>query len=122
MIYLNKSHLCAVPKHEREKFPVNKEVLQIMAPATKASKFAAYRDPSLPISKLNTSQYDSLMQERHEVAEWNRILTAVKVVRFEDEDELEEVKARATRKLDLGMVFTPNKNARRMQEEFGLEK
>jgi hypothetical protein len=30
-------------------------VLHIMAPATKATKFAAYRDPSLPIAKLNTS-------------------------------------------------------------------
>jgi hypothetical protein len=56
------------------------------------------------------------------VAEWNRILTAVKVVRFEDEDELEEVKARATKKLDLGMAFTPDKNAQRMQEELGREK
>jgi hypothetical protein len=121
-ICLNNSHLCDVAKHEREKFTVNEEVLQIMAPATKATKFAAYRDPSLPISKLNTSQYESLMQERHDVAEWNRILTAVKVVWFEDEEEFEEVKARATKKSDLGMAFTPNKKARRAQEELGLEK
>jgi hypothetical protein len=72
-----------------------------MAPSTKATKFSDYRDPSLPIAKLNTSQYESLMQERHEVAEWNLILTAVKVVRFEDKYEFEEVKARATRKSDL---------------------
>jgi uncharacterized protein with GYD domain len=121
-ICLNKSHLCDVAKHEREKSPFNKEVLQIMAPATKATKFAAYRDPSLPIAKLNTTQFESLMQERHEVVEWNRILTAVKVVRFEDEDEFEEVKARSTKKSDLGIVFTPNKKARRTQEELGLEK
>jgi hypothetical protein len=56
------------------------------------------------------------------VVEWNRILTTVKVVRFEDEDEFEEVKARATKKSDLGMAFTPNKKARRTQEELGLEK
>jgi hypothetical protein len=93
-----------------------------MAPSTKATKFSAYRDPSLPISKLNTSQYESIMQERHGVAEWNLILTAVKVVRFEDEYEFEEVKARATRKSDLGMASTPNKKARRTQEELGLEK
>jgi hypothetical protein len=93
-----------------------------MAPATKATKFAAYRKPSLPIAKLNTSQCEILMQERHEVAEWNRILTAVKVVQFEDEDEFEEVKARATNNSDLGMAFTPNKNSRRTQDELGLEK
>jgi hypothetical protein len=84
-----------------------------MAPATKATTFATYCDPSLPIAKLNTPQYESLMQERHEAVEWNRILTAVKVVRFEDEDEFEEVKARSTKKSDIGIVFTPNKKARR---------
>jgi hypothetical protein len=120
-IFLNKSHLCDVAKHEREKFPVNEVVLHIMAPATKATKFAAYREPSLPITKLNISQYESLMRERHEVADWNRILTAIKVVQFEDEAEFKEVKARAAKKSELGMVFTPNKKARRTQEELGLE-
>jgi hypothetical protein len=91
--------LCDVAKHDREKFPVNQAVLQIMAPATKATKFAAYRDPSLPITKLNSSQYESLMQERHEVVDWNRILTAIKMVRFEDEAEFEDVKARAEKSL-----------------------
>jgi hypothetical protein len=56
MICLNKSHLCDVAKHERENFPVNEAVLQIMAPSTKATKCVAYRDPSLPITKLKTSQ------------------------------------------------------------------
>jgi hypothetical protein len=62
MISLNKNHLCDVAKHEREKFPVNEAVIQTMAPATNSTEFAAYRDPSLPITKLNTSQYESLMQ------------------------------------------------------------
>jgi hypothetical protein len=101
---------------------VNEAVLQIMAPTTKATKFAAYRDPSLPFAKLNTTQFESLMQEKHEVVEWNRIITAVKVVRFEDEDEFEKVKARSTKKSDLGMALTLNKKARRTQEELGLEK
>jgi hypothetical protein len=120
-ICLNKSHLCDVANHEREKFPVNEAVLQIMAPATKATNFTAYREPSLPITKLNTSQYESLMQENHEVADLNRILTAIKVARFEDEAEFEEVKARAAKKSELGMAFTPNKKSRRTQEELGLE-
>jgi hypothetical protein len=50
----------------------------------------------LPGIVQHTPQYESLMQERDEVVEWNRILTAVKVVRFEDEDEFEEVKVRLT--------------------------
>jgi hypothetical protein len=79
IICLNKSHLCDVTKHEQEKFPVNEEVLHIMAPSTKATKFAAYRDPSLPIAKLNTTQFESLMQERHEVVEWSRILNLKKL-------------------------------------------
>jgi hypothetical protein len=120
-ICLKKSHLCDVTKHEREKFPVNEAVLQIMAPATKVTKFAASRDPSLPITKLNIYQYESLMQERHEVVDWNRILTAVKVVLFEDDAEFEEVEARAAKKSELGMAFRPNKKARRTQEELGLE-
>jgi hypothetical protein len=61
------------------------------------------------------------MQERHEVADWNRILTAVKVVPFEDEAELEEVKARAAKRSELGMAFMPVKKARRTKEELGLE-
>jgi hypothetical protein len=48
-------------------------------------KCGAYREPSFPTSKLNQVQYDTLLQERHDVADWNRILTAVKVVKFEDE-------------------------------------
>jgi hypothetical protein len=55
------------------------------------------------------------------VADWNPILTTIKVVRFEDEAEFEEVKARAAKNSELGMAFTPNKKARRTQEELGLE-
>jgi hypothetical protein len=41
----------------------------------------------------------------------NLILTAVKVVRFDDEAEFQEVKTRAAKKSELGMAFTPNKKA-----------
>jgi hypothetical protein len=50
---LMKSHLCDVAKHEREKLSVVEPVLLILAPASKATKFAAYSEPSLPTSKLN---------------------------------------------------------------------
>jgi hypothetical protein len=85
-----------------------------------ATNFAAYRDPSLPITKLNTYQYESLMQERHAVADQNRILTAVKVLRFEDEEEFEEVKAAAAKKSEIGILCMPNKKERQTQEELGM--
>jgi hypothetical protein len=41
---------------------------------------------------------------------------------MEPDPEFEEVKARSTKKSDLGMAFTPKKKAWLMQEELGLEK
>jgi hypothetical protein len=73
-----KIHLCDVAQHEKEKLSVVEPVLLILAPASKATKFAAYHEPSLPTSKINEVQYETLLQERHDVADWNRILTAVK--------------------------------------------
>jgi hypothetical protein len=84
-----KIHLCDVAKHEREKLSVIDPVLLILAPTSKATKFVPYREPSLPTSKLNQVQYETLLQERHDVADWNRILTAVNVVRFDDEAEFQ---------------------------------
>jgi hypothetical protein len=93
-----------------------------MAPATKATKFAIYRDPSLPNSKPNQAQeYEVLVQEKHEIADWSMILTAAKVVMFDDAIEFEEVKARAAMKSELGMAFTPSKKLRLTQEESGLD-
>jgi hypothetical protein len=74
-VCLMKRHLCDVAKHEKEKLSVVEPVLLLLAPASKATKFAAYREPSLPTSKLNQVQYENLLQERHDVADWNRILT-----------------------------------------------
>jgi hypothetical protein len=108
-VCLMKIHLCDVAKHKREKLSVVEPVLLILAPASKATKFAAYREPSLPTRKLNQVQYETLLQERHDVAAWNRILTAVKVVRLDDEAEFQEVKTRAAKKYELGMAFTPNR-------------
>jgi hypothetical protein len=93
-----KINLYDVAKHEREKLSVVEPVLLILAPASKATKFAAYREPSLPTSKPNHVQYETLIHERHDVADWNRILTTVKVVRFDDEADFQEVKTRAAKK------------------------
>jgi hypothetical protein len=118
---LMKIHLCDVAKHEREKLSVVEPVLLILAPARKGTKFAAYRDPSLPTSKLNQVQYETLLKERRDVADLNRILTAVKVVRFDDDAEFQEVKTRAATKSELGMVFTPIKKAKIPRDEIELE-
>jgi hypothetical protein len=61
-VCLMKSHLCDVAKHEREKLSVVEPVLLILAPASKAMRFVAYREPSLPTSNLNQVQYETLLQ------------------------------------------------------------
>jgi hypothetical protein len=90
-----------------------------MAPANKATKFADYHDPSLPTSKLKQAQYETLLQKRHDVADWNRSLTAVKLLCFEDEAEFQEVNTRAAKNSDLGLTFTPSKMAKITREELG---
>jgi hypothetical protein len=67
-VCLINSYVCGVVNHDRGKLAVNESVLLIMAPANKANKFVAYRDPPLPISKRNQAQYEILVQEMHEVA------------------------------------------------------
>jgi hypothetical protein len=116
-----KSLLCDLAKREREKLSVVEPVLLILTPASKAKKFAVYHEPSLPTSKLNQVQYDTLIQERHDVADWNRIITDFKVVRFEDDAECQEVKTRAAKKSELGMAFTPSKKAQIPRDEIELE-
>jgi hypothetical protein len=112
-----KSHLCDVAKHEREKLFVVKPVLLILAPVSKASNFVAYREPLLSsTSKLNQVQYETLLQKiHHDVADWNRILTAVKVVIFDDESELQEVKTRAAKKSELGMALCLTRRLRSLE-------
>jgi hypothetical protein len=61
-VCLMKSHLCDVAKHEREKLSVVEPVLLILVPASKATKFVAYREPSLSTTKLNQVQYETLLR------------------------------------------------------------
>jgi hypothetical protein len=120
-VCLMKIHLFDVAKHERGELSVVEPVLLILAPASKTTKFAAYREPSLPTSKLNQVQYETLLQERQDVAYWNRILTDVKGVRFDGEAEFQEVKTRTAKKSELGMAFTPSKKAKIPRDEIELE-
>jgi hypothetical protein len=92
-----------------------------LALVSKATKCVGYRDPSLPTSNLNQVQCETLLQERDDVADCNRTLTAAKVVRFDDEAEFQEVKTRAPKKYDIGMAFTPTKKAKIPGGEIELE-
>jgi hypothetical protein len=54
----------------------------------------------------------ALTTDLHSVQEWHRLLTDLRVVRFEGDDEFEDVKRRATKKLTIGAIFTPSKRAK----------
>jgi hypothetical protein len=77
--------LCDVAKHEQQKVEVNEPIIHIMTPATKQTKFAAYETPALAVDLLTNLQYADLIREQHPVAEWNRILLAIKEENFENE-------------------------------------
>jgi hypothetical protein len=81
----------------------------IVTPATKQTKFAAYETPSLSVDLLIDLQYADLIREQHPVAEWNRILLAIKEGGFENKSEFNEIKLRAARKPVFGKSFTPRK-------------
>jgi hypothetical protein len=75
----------------------------------------------VPRALVTYLQARSGLQERHDVADWNRILTAVKVVRFDDEADFHQVKTRAANNSELGMAFTPSKKADITRAEIELE-
>jgi hypothetical protein len=54
----------------------------------------------------------ALTTDRHSDQEWHRLFKALRVVRFKGDDEFEDVKRRATKKLTIGAAFTPNKRAK----------
>jgi hypothetical protein len=53
-------------------------MVYIMNPATKQTKFVAYETPALAVDLLTDLQYADLIREQHPVADWNRILLAIK--------------------------------------------
>jgi hypothetical protein len=79
--------LCDVAKHERQKLEVKDPMMHIMTPATKQTNVAAYETPALDVDFLTDLQYDDLIREQHPIAEWNRILLAIKEGNFENESE-----------------------------------
>jgi hypothetical protein len=50
-----------------------------------------------------------MTMERHSGQECRWLLTALKVIRFEDGEEFEDAKQISTKKLTIGVYFTPNK-------------
>jgi hypothetical protein len=54
----------------------------------------------------------ALTTNRHSVQEWHRLFTALRVVIFEGDDEFEDAKRWATKKLTIGADFTPNKSVK----------
>jgi hypothetical protein len=76
-----------------KKLVVLEAMVHIMAPATKQTKFAAYEDPALAVARLTLAHYEDITQEQHPVADWNRIILAIKAGKFDTEKEYEEIKA-----------------------------
>jgi hypothetical protein len=82
-------------------------------PATKQTEFAAYETSALVVDLLTDLQYADLIRYQHPIAEWNRILLAIKEGNFENESELNEIKLRATtRKPAFSKSFTPRKKVK----------
>jgi hypothetical protein len=54
----------------------------------------------------------ALTTDRHSAQEWHRLFRALRVVRFEGDDEFEDMKRRATKKLTIGADFTTIKRAK----------
>jgi hypothetical protein len=91
-------------------------MIHIMTPATKQTQFAAYETPALPVDLLTDLQYADLIREQHPVAEWNRILLAIKQGDFEKESEFSKIKLRAARESAFSKSFTPRKKVRFVME------
>jgi hypothetical protein len=104
--------LCDVAKHQRQKVEVKEPMIYIMTPATRQTKFAAYETPALVLDLLMDLQYADLIREQHPVAEWHRILLAIKEGNLENESEFNQIKLRAARKPAFSKSFTPRKKVK----------
>jgi hypothetical protein len=98
-----------VVKHDNNKVSVPEAMVHIMEPATKQTKFAAYKALALAVASLTVEQYEDLTQEQHAVMDWNRIILAIKTGRFDTEKEYEEIKLHARKKSVFSQSFTPRK-------------
>jgi hypothetical protein len=111
-VCLLQKEVCDVAKYERQKVEVKEPMIHIMNPATKQTTFAAYDNPALAVDLLTDLQYADLIREQHPVAEWNRILLAIKEGNFENKSEFNDIKLRATRKPAFSKSFTPRKKVK----------
>jgi hypothetical protein len=111
-VCLQRRDLCDVAKHGREKLRVTTDAFHILAPANGQRKASDFKEPFIQVQCLSAKQMHALTTDRHSVHEWHRLFTALRVVRFEGDDEFEDAKRRATKKLTIGADFTPNKRAK----------
>jgi hypothetical protein len=104
--------LCDVAKHGCEKLRVTTDYFYILAPANGQRNASAFKEPFTQVQGLSAKQMHALNTDHHSVQEWHRLFTALRVVRFEGDDELEDEKIRAMKKLTIGAAFTPNKRTK----------
>jgi hypothetical protein len=66
----------------------------------------------LAAENLTETQYAKLTQEQHPVTDWNQIILAIKVGRFDTGTEYKEIKLRAGKKSVFSQAFTPTPRKR----------
>jgi hypothetical protein len=91
---------------------VTTDSFYILAPASGQRKASDFKEPFIQVQGLSLKQMHALTTDRHSVQELHLLFTALRVVRFEGDDEFEDVKRRATKKLTIGDVLTPNKRVK----------
>jgi hypothetical protein len=104
--------MCVVAKHDKNKLVVPEDMVHILAPATKQTKFAAYEALALSVASLTLAQYEDITQEEHPVTDWNRIILAIKAGKFDTEKVYEEIKLQASKKSVFRQAFTPPKKVK----------
>jgi hypothetical protein len=95
-----------VANHEKHKLEVPEDIVDIMAPETKHTKFAAYEAPDSTVANLTEMQHAELTQEQHPLNDWNRVILATKAGRFDTDLEYDEIKQRASKNSVFSQSFT----------------
>jgi hypothetical protein len=111
-VFLQRRDLCDIAKHGREKLRVTTEAFHMLALANGQRNALDFKEPSIQVQGISAKQMHALTTDLHSVQERHRLLTALRVVRFEGDDEFEDVKRRATKNLTFGADLTPNKHAK----------
>jgi hypothetical protein len=77
---------------ERTTPRVTSDAFHILDMENGQQKVSGFKEPSIPVNDLSTKQIQATTTEKHSAQERHRLLTALKVVRFEDDEEFEDVK------------------------------